>query len=71
LSEIRQRAAINERLLVTTLTKRMAEDMTEYLEEHAERVRSLHSHIDPLARMEIIRPLPLGDHDVLVGTNLL
>ena len=55
LSEIRQRAAINERVLVTTLTKRMAEDLTEYLEEHGERVRYLHSDIDTVERMEIIR----------------
>ncbi len=71
LSEICQRAAINERVLVTTLTKRMAEDLTEYLEEHGERVRYLHSDIDTVERMEIIRDLRLGEFDVLVGINLL
>lgn len=69
--EIRTRAAINERVLVTTLTKRMAEDLTEYLEEHGERVRYLHSDIDTVERMEIIRDLRLGEFDVLVGINLL
>ena len=71
LSEIRLRTAINERVLVTTLTKRMAEDLTEYLEEHGERVRYLHSDIDTVERMEIIRDLRLGEFDVLVGINLL
>lgn len=71
LSEIRKRVAINERVLVTTLTKRMAEDLTEYLEEHGERVRYLHSDIDTVERMEIIRDLRLGEFDVLVGINLL
>ncbi len=71
LSEIRIRAAINERVLVTTLTKRMAEDLTEYLEEHGERVRYLHSDIDTVERVEIIRDLRLGEFDVLVGINLL
>ncbi|AFJ47702.1 excinuclease ABC subunit UvrB [Shimwellia blattae] len=71
LSEIRQRAEKNERVLVTTLTKRMAEDLTEYLEEHGERVRYLHSDIDTVERMEIIRDLRLGEFDVLVGINLL
>ncbi|MBN3154977.1 helicase-related protein, partial [Pectobacterium brasiliense] len=71
LSEIRLRAAINERVLVTTLTKRMAEDLTEYLEEHGERVRYLHSDIDTVERVEIIRDLRLGEFDVLVGINLL
>jgi len=71
LSEIRQRAAVNERVLVTTLTKRMAEDLTEYLEEHGERVRYLHSDIDTVERVEIIRDLRLGEFDVLVGINLL
>lgn len=70
-SEIRIRTAINERVLVTTLTKRMAEDLTEYLEEHGERVRYLHSDIDTVERMEIIRDLRLGEFDVLVGINLL
>lgn len=71
LSEIRQRARVDERVLVTTLTKRMAEDLTEYLEEHGERVRYLHSDIDTVERMEIIRDLRLGEFDVLVGINLL
>ena len=71
LSEIRQRVAINERVLVTVLTKRMAEDLTEYLEEHGEKVRYLHSDIDTVERMEIIRDLRLGKFDVLVGINLL
>ncbi|HFR4114817.1 TPA: excinuclease ABC subunit UvrB [Yersinia enterocolitica] len=71
LSEIRIRAAINERVLVTTLTKRMAEDLTEYLEEHGARVRYLHSDIDTVERVEIIRDLRLGEFDVLVGINLL
>ncbi|NKI73306.1 excinuclease ABC subunit B [Dickeya sp. CFBP 2040] len=71
LSEIRKRSAINERVLVTTLTKRMAEDLTEYLEEHGERVRYLHSDIDTVERVEIIRDLRLGEFDVLVGINLL
>jgi excinuclease ABC subunit B len=71
LSEIHIRAAINERVLVTTLTKRMAEDLTEYLEEHGARVRYLHSDIDTVERVEIIRDLRLGEFDVLVGINLL
>ena len=71
LSEIRKRVAINERVLVTTLTKRMAEDLTEYLEEHGEKVRYLHSDIDTVERVEIIRDLRLGEFDVLVGINLL
>ncbi|MGL4458897.1 MAG: excinuclease ABC subunit UvrB, partial [Plesiomonas shigelloides] len=71
LSEIRLRSAINERVLVTTLTKRMAEDLTEYLEEHDVKVRYLHSDIDTVDRMEIIRDLRLGLFDVLVGINLL
>ena len=71
LSEIRQRVAIDERVLVTVLTKRMAEDLTEYLEEHGERVRYLHSDIDTVERVEIIRDLRLGKFDVLVGINLL
>ncbi|MEG2831038.1 MAG: helicase-related protein, partial [Edwardsiella sp. (in: enterobacteria)] len=71
LSEINQRAAIGERVLVTTLTKRMAEDLTEYLEEHGVRVRYLHSDIDTVERMEIIRDLRLGEFDALVGINLL
>lgn len=71
LSEIRQRIRCNERVLVTTLTKRMAEDLTSYLEEHGQRVRYLHSDIDTVERMEIIRDLRLGEFDVLVGINLL
>lgn len=71
LSEIRIRAAKDERVLVTTLTKRMAEDLTEYLHEHDVRVRYLHSDIDTVERVEIIRDLRLGEFDVLVGINLL
>jgi len=71
LSEIRQRVAVRERVLVTTLTKRMSEDLTEYLAEHDVRVRYLHSDIDTVERMEIIRDLRLGEFDVLVGINLL
>lgn len=71
LSEINLRAAIGERVLVTTLTKRMAEDLTEYLEEHGVRVRYLHSDIDTVERMEIIRDLRPGEFDALVGINLL
>ncbi|SHO57469.1 excinuclease ABC subunit UvrB [Vibrio quintilis] len=71
LSEIRIRAAKDERVLVTTLTKRMAEDLTEYLQEHDVRVRYLHSDIDTVERVEIIRDLRLGEFDVLVGINLL
>jgi excinuclease ABC subunit B len=71
LDEIRQRAGRGERVLVTTLTKRMAEDLTEYYTELGVRVRYLHSDIDALERMEIIRELRLGKFDVLVGINLL
>ncbi|MFM5136443.1 excinuclease ABC subunit UvrB [Aeromonas rivipollensis] len=71
LSEIRLRVAVEERVLVTTLTKRMAEDLTEYLAEHDVRVRYLHSDIDTVERVEIIRDLRLGKFDVLVGINLL
>ncbi|WP_421219540.1 excinuclease ABC subunit UvrB [Aeromonas enteropelogenes] len=71
LSEIRQRVAVEERVLVTTLTKRMAEDLTEYLAEHGVKVRYLHSDIDTVERVEIIRDLRLGTFDVLVGINLL
>lgn len=71
LSEIRQVAAIGERILVTTLTKRMAEDLTEYLREAGIKVRYLHSDIDTVERVEIIRDLRLGEFDVLVGINLL
>ncbi|CCN37173.1 UvrABC system protein B [Vibrio nigripulchritudo SO65] len=71
LSEIRIRSQKGERVLVTTLTKRMAEDLTEYLHEHDVRVRYLHSDIDTVERVEIIRDLRLGEFDVLVGINLL
>ena len=71
LSEIRKRVAVQERVLVTTLTKRMAEDLTEYLAEHDVRVRYLHSDIETVERVEIIRDLRLGEFDVLVGINLL
>jgi excinuclease ABC subunit B len=71
LSEIRARAAKNERILITVLTKRMAEDLTEYLDEHSVRVRYLHSDVDTVERVEIIRDLRLGEFDVLVGINLL
>jgi excinuclease ABC subunit B len=71
LSEIRMRAQVNERVLVTTLTKRMAEDLTEYLNEHGVKVRYLHSDIETVERSEIIRDLRLGKFDVIVGINLL
>ena len=71
LSEIHRRAAAGDRVLVTTLTKRMAEDLTDYLAEHGVRVRYLHSDIDTVERVEIIRDLRLGKFDVLVGINLL
>src|SRR5258708_22163883 len=71
LSEIRLREKKNERVLVTTLTKRMAEDLTDYLQQHGVRVRYLHSEIDAIERVEIIRGLRLGEFDVLVGINLL
>ncbi len=71
LSEIRLRVAQEERVLVTTLTKRMAEDLTDYLNDHDIRVRYLHSDIDTVERVEIIRDLRLGKFDVLVGINLL
>jgi len=71
LSEINLRVALNERVLVTTLTKRMAEDLTDYLAEHGVKVRYLHSDIDTVERVEIIRDLRLGVFDVLVGINLL
>ena len=71
LSEIHRRAAAGDRVLVTTLTKRMAEDLTDYLAEHEVRVRYLHSDIDTVERVEIIRDLRLGKFDVLVGINLL
>ncbi len=71
LSECHIRADNNERVLVTVLTKKMAEDLTDYLEEHNVRVRYLHSDIDTVERVEIIRDLRLGEFDVLVGINLL
>lgn len=71
LGEIHKRAALQERVLVTTLTKRMAEDLTDFLSEHGVRVRYLHSDIDTVERVEIIRDLRLGVFDVLVGINLL
>ena len=71
LAEVRQMAAHGHRTLVTVLTKRMAEDLTEYLHDHGVRVRYLHSDIDTLERIEIIRDLRLGAFDVLVGINLL
>ena len=71
LSEINRRTENNERILITVLTKRMAEDLTDYLDEHGIRVRYLHSDIDTVERVEIIRDLRLGEFDVLVGINLL
>ena len=71
LSEINKRKALGDRVLVTTLTKRMAENLTEYLADHGVRVRYLHSDIDTVERVEIIRDLRLGKFDVLVGINLL
>jgi excinuclease ABC subunit B len=71
LSEIRDKTAKKERVLVTTLTKRMAEELTEYLAEHGVKVRYLHSEVDNIERVEIIRDLRLGEFDVLVGINLL
>ncbi|HYU59316.1 MAG TPA: excinuclease ABC subunit UvrB [Solirubrobacterales bacterium] len=71
MNEIRRRAEAGERVLVTTLTKKMSEDLTGYLLEHGFRVRYLHSEIDTLERIQIIRDLRLGEYDVLVGVNLL
>ena len=71
IEEIRQRTAKQERVLVTTLTKKMAEDLTDYLLENGVRVRYLHSDIDTLQRVELLRQLRLGEYDVLVGINLL
>jgi len=71
LSELRLRVELDERVLITVLTKRMAEDLAEYLAEHDVRVRYLHSDIDTVERVEIIRDLRLGEFDVLVGINLL
>jgi len=71
LSEISLRVARRERVLVTTLTKRMAEELTDYLAEHGVKVRYLHSEVETVERVEIIRDLRLGEFDVLVGINLL
>src|SRR2546423_2931028 len=71
IEEIRVRAERDERILVTTLTKKMAEDLTDYLIEMGVRVRYLHSEIDTIQRIEILRDLRLGEFDVLVGINLL
>ena len=71
LNEIRRREQAGERVLVTTLTKKMAEDLTDYLLEAGVRARYLHSEIDTLERIQIIRELRLGEYDVLVGINLL
>jgi excinuclease ABC subunit B len=71
LAEIRERVKLGDRVLVTTLTKRLAEDLTEYYGELGVRVRYLHSDIDTLERIEILRDLRLGEFDVLVGINLL
>jgi excinuclease ABC subunit B len=71
LNEIRRREEVGERVLVTTLTKKMAEDLTDYLLESGVKARYLHSEIDTLERIQIIRELRLGEYDVLVGVNLL
>ncbi len=71
LSEITKRTAMGDRVLITTLTKRMAENLTDYLADHGVRVRYLHSDVDTVERVEIIRDLRLGEFDVLVGINLL
>jgi len=71
MNEVRDRAERDERVLVTTLTKKMAEDLTEYLLEHGFRVRYLHSEVDTLERIQIVRELRLGEYDALVGVNLL
>jgi excinuclease ABC subunit B len=71
LGEIKWRAELGQRILVTTLTKRMAENLTEYFEDHNVRVRYMHSDIDTVERIEIIRDLRLGEFDVLIGINLL
>jgi excinuclease ABC subunit B len=71
MNEIRRRAEANERVLVTTLTKKMAEDLTAYLLEYSVKVRYLHSEVDTLERIQIVRDLRLGEFDVLVGVNLL
>jgi len=71
LNEINIRATKNERVLVTTLTKKMSEDLTDYLQERGVRVRYLHSEVDTLRRVELLRELRMGDYDVLIGINLL
>jgi len=71
MDEIRGRSVLDERVLVTTLTKKMAEDLTDYLLEHGVRVRYLHSEVDTLRRIELLRELRLGEYDVLIGINLL
>ena len=71
MGEIRARVERDERVLVTTLTKKMAEDLTDYLMEHGVRTRYLHSEVDTLRRVELLRALRLGEYDVLVGINLL
>ena len=71
IGEIRKRVAVDERVLVTTLTKKMSEDLTDYLLEMGVRVRYLHSEVDTLRRVELLRELRLGEFDVLVGINLL
>jgi len=71
MGEIRERTAMGDRVLVTTLTKKMAENLTEYLSEHGIKVRYLHSDVDTVERVEILRDLRLGQFDVLVGINLL
>ena len=71
LNEIKIRADKNERVLVTTLTKKMSEDLTEYMQEKGVRVRYLHSEVDTLRRVELLRELRMGDYDVLIGINLL
>src|SRR5512144_2803126 len=71
MNEIRARVDRNERVLVTTLTKKMSEDLTDYLLENGIRVRYLHSEVDTLRRVELLKELRKGDYDVLVGINLL
>jgi excinuclease ABC subunit B len=71
MNQVRRRVEVGERTLVTTLTKKMAEDLTAYLLEHGFRVRYLHSEVDTLERIQIVRDLRLGEYDVLVGVNLL
>src|SRR5436190_9465097 len=71
MEEVRKRSEVGERVLVTTLTKKMAEDLTGYMLEHGFRVRYLHSEVDTIERIQIIRDLRLGEYDVLVGVNLL